>query len=213
MNQRTIHYNNVGNRTNMNNLIHQFKRIIILVVILTNLFIIVINAQVGITICACSPKTYEFTFNFNNTCNNNNIIGNGVQKIECSIAPFQNANTTDLIPVIVDSIDILELDSDLVLISQASKFGTFRSNDIFNYTSITADISSNDFDETQIPKALQISILGQNNNGDPLFFAALIIYVTNCTVVPTIMTGSSIGWITLVSTPDFLLNFLILCTL
>lgn len=156
----------------------------------------------GQTVCACTPRSYQFTFILNNetsSCLNNKIVGDGVITTECSIAPFQNTTTpiTDLVPVAIDTIDILELDKDLVFIAQASKFGTYGNNDTFEYTSITSNLTS--FNVSTTPKALQLSMLGKNTAGNDIFFQILIIFSTNCSTYPIIQPGTQLGWITLVS--------------
>lgn len=157
------------------------------------------KAQIGVTDCLCSPSSYEMTFNFSHTCEDNSILGNGIIITDCAIAPFENENVTDLVPVSVGSIDLLELDVSLERLSQSSKFGTFLDGESFSYTSISSDLSM--FNDTAFPKALQISVIGNNADGETLFFAGLIVYETDCdaALYPTIFENSSIGWITIVS--------------
>jgi hypothetical protein len=151
-----------------------------------------------VTICLCSPAAYQMTFNFATTCETDVVNGNGITKTDCAIAPFQdNSNVTDRVPVAVGSIDILELDADLVLLTQSSLFGTYQDGDTFSYTSISNDPAK--VNATAYNKALQISVIGNNAAGDPLFYAGLIIYDDDCTVYPTLLEGSSIGWVTFVS--------------
>lgn len=157
-------------------------------------------AQVGVSICTCQPSAYEMKFNFAKTCEDTAIRGDGVSSTDCAIAPFQNQNVTDLVPVTVGSIDILELDEDLVLLTQSSTFGTFVDGDTFNYTSISNDPTK--INETEYPTALQISVIGNNKDGETLFFAGLLVFVTNCSVYPTLLEGSTLGWVTFVSTKN-----------
>jgi hypothetical protein len=134
------------------------------------------------------------TFNFAQTCENTNISGSGIAAKECAIGPFQNQNLTDETPVVVGSIDILELDEDLKLITQSSLFGTYRNGDSFSYTSTSNDPSK--INTTAYPTAIQISIIGNNKDGESLFFAGLIEYATECNGMPSLDEASSIGWIT-----------------
>lgn len=156
------------------------------------------SAQIGESVCTCQPSAYTMQFNFAKTCENTAINGDGVAATDCAIAPFQNQNVTDLAPVTVGSIDILELDKDLVLLTQSSTFGTYLDGDTFNYTSISNDPSK--VDGNVYPTALQISVIGNNKDGETLFFAGLLIFVTDCSVYPTLLEGSSVGWVTFVST-------------
>ena len=158
------------------------------------------NAQMGSTVCVCSPSTYTMTFNFSRTCDVDGVLGDGIVTTDCAIAPFQNDNVTDLVPVSVGSIDILELDEQLALVTQETRFGTFTDGETFEYTSISNDPSK--VNATIFPKALQFSVLGNNADGETLFFAGLVIYGSDCLVFPTIVENSTIGWLTFVSTED-----------
>ena len=165
-------------------------------VLLLNEFV---HAQIGSTICICSPSMYTMQLNFSSNCENSSLVGDGILTSDCAIDPFQNPNATviDEVPVTVSSIDILELDVDLVKISQSSRFGTFNNGDIIQFASVSSDPSA--LNETFYPKALQVSMIGINDVGETLFFAGLIIYSTECNQFPLIQEGSTIGWVTLVS--------------
>lgn len=156
-----------------------------------------VTAQVGVSICACSPRSYTFSFNMTQTCADEVILGDGILNTECTLAPFQNDSVTNLVPVSVDSVDILELDANLVLITQASRFGPFRTGDSFEYESISNNPSA--INETNVPKALQLSMIGSNSEGASIYFAALLIYITDCGDYTSILPDSKIGLITLVS--------------
>ena len=156
------------------------------------------TAQIGTTICVCSPAIYELRLNFNATCETTALIGDGILTSDCAIEPFQNDNVTDKVPISAGSIDILELDADLVLLSQSSRFGTFNNGDIIRFASVSNDPSV--LNETFYPKGLQISIVGNNVLGETLFFAGLIVFETDCGQYPPIEVGSSVGWIIFVST-------------
>lgn len=137
------------------------------------------------------------TLGFSQTCDATAIEGDGIVTTDCAIAPFQDDSVTDLVPVTVGSIDILELDEDLTLLTQSSIFGTYNDGDSFEYTSISSDASM--VNSTMFPKALQVSVLGNNANGDSIFFAGLIIFRTDCSTYPVLDVGDSIGWVTFVS--------------
>jgi len=156
-----------------------------------------VNAQIGTTICVCSPSSYNMTFNFSQTCDDSVVEGDGIITTDCAVAPFQNDNVTDLLPVSVGSIDILELDETLESLSQSSRFGTFQDGASFAYNSVSNDPSR--LNETAFPKALQISVIGNNADGESLFYAGLIVFATDCIAFPTIEEDSRIGWITFVS--------------
>lgn len=155
------------------------------------------RAQIGTTICVCSPSSYRITFDFSQNCNNTALRGDGIVRSDCAVEPFQDDSVNDLVPVSVGSIDILELDESLVLLSQASKFGTYLHGDSFDYESVSKVPAS--VNATKYPRALQVSVIGNNAAGDTLFFAGLMVFVTDCTVFPNLVEGSSIGWIEFVS--------------
>jgi hypothetical protein len=179
--------------------------ILILVLALSKSFV---RAQIGTTICICSPSAYVMQLNFSSNCENDSLVGEGILTSDCAIDPFQNPNVTDEVPVSVSSIDLLELDVDLGLLTQSSRFGSFNDGDIIQFVSVSGDPSV--LNETYYPKALQISMTGNNVAGDTLYFAGLIIYSTDCNQFPLIEEGSSIGWVTLVRRD---LGHLMHCTL
>lgn len=154
--------------------------------------------ELGSTVCICSPAAYDITFDFSRDCDNTALQGDGIVTSDCAIAPFQDDTVTDLIPVSVGSIDILELDANLVLLTQSSRFGTYGDGDAFPYDSISQNPS--DVNATNYPRALQISVIGNNAAGEALFFAGLIVFETDCLAYPTLLEGSTIGWIRFVST-------------
>jgi hypothetical protein len=153
-------------------------------------------AQIGSTICICSPSVYTLQLNFSSNCENDSLIGDGILTSDCKVDPFQNQNVTDEVPVSVSSIDLLELDADLALLTQSSRFGTFIDGDTITFDSVSKDPSA--LNDTYYPKALQISMIGNNVAGETLYFAGLIVYSTDCNLFPLIVEGSSIGWIELV---------------
>jgi hypothetical protein len=155
--------------------------------------------ELGVTICACSPRYYQFTLDFALSCDTNVILGEGVASYECSIEPFQGSAIADLIPVSVSSIDLIELDQGLNLLSQASSFGPFLNGNTSVTNNLTYFNETTGGDTSLVPKALQFSVLGQNAAGESIFFTGLIVYNNSCSVVNTILVNSTIGWFRLVS--------------
>jgi hypothetical protein len=155
------------------------------------------RAQIGTTICLCAPSSYRMTFDFSQTCETTALRGDGVVRSDCDVEPFQDDSVTDKVPVSVGSIDILELDEGLTLLSQTSKFGTYMNGDSIDFESVSSVPAS--VNATKYPRALQVSVIGNNAAGETLFFAALIVFFTDCSVYPNLVKGSSIGWIEFVS--------------
>ena len=158
------------------------------------------SAQViGQQICACSPSYYEFTLNFEHFCPPVNITqNNGIQDRSCVVTPYSSTNVTDLVPVVVTSIDILELGQGLRVLVQENIAGHFRDGDTFNYTSLTA-VPGDIVGTTDIPRGLQINVVGSNQYGEPLINVFILTFTNNCGAYPVIEAGESAGWTTFVS--------------
>jgi hypothetical protein len=154
----------------------------------------------GQDICACSPSTYDFVFDFNLFCPPVNItVGDGVQETSCSVTPFDDPNVIDLIPVSVQSIDILELGQDLSAIVQKNIVGSFVNGDSFRYEANLPDQMTSPND---IPRAIQININGLNVNDDAIINVAIITFTNDCGTYPVLFHGQSIGWYFFVSISD-----------
>lgn len=157
------------------------------------------SQEIGTDICACSPRSYEFTLDFGLTCPPVNIPnGNAVDGSSCLISPFGALDVTDLVPVSVDSIDILELGQNLRVIAQTDVDQTFNDGDTFTYTSIVADPDSIE-EAQQVPRALQISIVGNNQAGDRIVNFFLVTFTNQCDEYPVFEEGQSAGWAKFVS--------------
>ena len=160
----------------------------------------VVNAQgIGTDVCACSPSQFEFVFDFSLTCPPVNITtGDAVSATSCLISPFGNPEVQDLIPVAVQTIDILELGQDLRVLVQENIAGNFGDGDSFRYTSIAAipnEINSN----VDIPRAIQLNIVGVNRLDEPIINVYIITYTNNCNAYPVLLEGQSAGWTVMVS--------------
>lgn len=154
---------------------------------------------IGVELCACSPSYYEFTLNFDLFCPPVNITENdAVDDTSCVITPFSSTNVTDLVPVVVESIDILELGQGLRVLVQENIAGTFVDGDTFNYTSLTA--TSGEIEDTaDVPRGLQINIVASNKFNEPLINVFILTFTNNCGAYPVIQEGQSAGWTVFVS--------------
>lgn len=153
-------------------------------------------AQIGVDICACSPSTYTFTFDFSLTCLPVNITTNddgAIQDISCLVSPFGDPAVTDLVPVAVQTIDILELGQDLRVLNTENIAGDFKDGDDFTYTSI-ADDPNNIPTTMDFPRALQLNIVGMNSNKDQIINVYIITFTNNCGAYPVLQEGDSAGW-------------------
>jgi hypothetical protein len=154
----------------------------------------------GQDICSCSPSSYDFVFDFSLFCPPVNItVGDGIQETSCSVTPFGDPNVIDLIPVSVQSIDILELGQDLRVVVQENIVGNFVNGDSFQYVANTPEQMTSPLD---IPRAIQLNINGVNVNDEPILNVAIITFTNDCGTFPVLFDGQSIGWYFFVSISD-----------
>mmetsp|Transcript_34901 Transcript_34901/g.84443 ORF Transcript_34901/g.84443 Transcript_34901/m.84443 type:complete len:409 (-) Transcript_34901:210-1436(-) len=147
----------------------------------------------GQDVCSCAPSAYEFTFDFSLFCPPVNVtVGDAVQATSCLVSGFGDI-VEDLVPVAVQSIDILELGQDLRVLVQETIDGPFLDGDAFQYVSLAAN-ASNVQSEVDFPRALQLNILGTNTNGDSIINVYIITYTNSCNTYPVLEVGQSAGW-------------------
>jgi hypothetical protein len=152
-----------------------------------------------IEVCSCAPSTYEFTFNFSLFCPPVNItLGDAVVATSCNVGPFGDPTVSDLIPVAVQSIGILELGQDLRVLNQEDIDDNFGDGDTFTYTSVMANPGST-VDEADIPRAIQLNIVGINADDEPIINVYIITFTNNCGTYPVLSEGQSAGWTVFVS--------------
>jgi hypothetical protein len=155
--------------------------------------------EIGTDICYCAPNTYEFTLDFSLFCPPVNItLGDAVKATTCMVSPFGDPSITDLVPVAVQSIDILELNQRLQILSQEEIEGNFGDGDTFEYTSIAA-IPGEVVNAEDLPRAIQINILGVNQFEESIINVYLITFTNNCSSYPVLSEGQSAGWTRFVS--------------
>ena len=149
----------------------------------------------GTELCACSPRVYELTFDFSLECEpiNVDLDGGGIEDATCLVAGFDNINVTDLIPVAVSSVQLIEIGQDGAPAAVAQETGDFRDGDSITYTSIS-------FEGAVAPRAFQVRALGRNEGGEPLVLTWAVTYTNNCGVFPVLSVGDNVGWTIFVST-------------
>lgn len=104
---------------------------------------------------------------------------------------------TDFVPQIITLIDVSELGQNLQTVVGQNRFrGNFLSGETIQYSSVASDPFT--IDETNIPKALQLSMIAVNSAGAELVLSALIVYSNSCTDYPVFLGGAGIGWAGLV---------------
>jgi hypothetical protein len=157
--------------------------------------------QIGVDVCACSPRTFEFKFDFSLVCPPVDIPEEGgIQTISCLLSPFSNPDTTDLVPVSVSEITVIELAQDVSVLVREEIFQDgvlFEDGDTFTYSSIV-DSPSEVSSANDVPRSLQLNIVGQNQAGEDIINVFIITYSNTCTDFPVLTAGQSIGWAILV---------------
>jgi hypothetical protein len=163
--------------------------------------------EIGTEICFCAPNTYEFTLDFSLFCPPVNItIGDAVAATTCMVSPFGDPTVADLIPVSVQSIDILELNQNLQVMMQENIAGEFSDGDSFQYTSYAA-LPGEIVNPEDLPRAIQVNIIGTNANGEPIINVYLITFTNSCGSYPVLFEGQSAGWTRFVSTLSTYLKY------
>eukprot|EP00978_Attheya_sp_CCMP212_P044996 scaffold330459_cov33-Attheya_sp.AAC.1 len=150
--------------------------------------------EIGGDICSCDPSTYEFTFDFALTCPPINVTqGGAIETTSCLVSRLGGA-ATDLVPVAVQSIDILELDQGLSVLAQLTITGNFGDGDSFTYVSIAASPGSITNRTVDTPRAIQLNIVGVNILDEPIISVYIIVFTNDCSAFPVLVNGQSAGW-------------------
>lgn len=156
---------------------------------------------IGTNLCGCQPATYTFTFDFDLTCDDNNVEGGaGINETACltEVRGEDQVPDEDLIPVTVQSVQIFELDQNLQVFSQTVRTGTFVDGSNFTYTSIISTISDLE-DVSALPRGLQLVITGLNNKEQSTVNTYIITYTNDCGIFPILTEGQTSGWTIFVS--------------
>jgi hypothetical protein len=154
-------------------------------------------AQIGETVCACSPAVFNMTLDFSLTCADANVVeSDGVVTSDCSITPFQG-EVSSLVPVNVFSVDFLELDQAGEVLNQRSRFVDLDDGATVSYVSFSNNPEL--VDELTAPLTLIVSFIARNAASEPLFMQYLITYTNSCDAFPVLTPGQQIGWTRFVS--------------
>ncbi len=131
--------------------------------------------------------------------------------VEWNSANFTTSALTtevDVTPVVIYSIQFLEVDTSFNVINQDSAYVRgidFVSGDVFNYTSISATSRG------AVPGGMNMVLRGVNAEGDPVRNVFTITYTNECGV-PTFEEGDAIGWVVFVSGSFFQCVCYIVCS-
>eukprot|EP00536_Pseudo-nitzschia_multiseries_P012672 jgi/Psemu1/209400/e_gw1.498.7.1 len=160
-----------------------------------------LQQEIGTEICYCAPNAYEFTLDFALTCPPVNItLGDAVAATTCMVSPFGNPEVADLVPVSVSSIDILELNQNLQVMVQENiePKESFSDGDTFSYVSYAA-IPGQIVNPEDLPRAIQLNIVGVNKLGEEIINVYLITFTNACGAYPVLYEGQFAGWTRFVS--------------
>lgn len=159
------------------------------------------NAQIpGIDLCSCSPTVFAFTLEFSASCPgtlegaDGNPINNGINDLSCFTTVVSD-NPDNRQPVVVDTVTILELNMDAVINSTTLR-GPFNDGDVITYASIS---SYANLTEAYFPFGLQMTLTGENSDGDTVINAVAVEYTNECDAWPVYPPDAQIGWAAIVS--------------
>jgi hypothetical protein len=158
----------------------------------------VVQAQIGVTVCACQPSVYVFELDFNATCDIGTIDSRpGIRGADCfarGIGLYAD-DTVDFVPVQVTSISIVETNREFQVLAQSPYSSFFSDGDKITYTSILGTpegVAS--LDEDNLPAGMQVDIVGINQLEQPITNVWIILFDNVCGVFPVLEKGDKIGW-------------------
>lgn len=164
--------------------------------------IFVDGQAVGVDICACTPKQYEISFRFTMDCNSNvNTRGVAIDGTECLLrGGVPGVKVSTLVPVQVQTIEVLVLNSNTETLFQDSFVRTFTEGDTFQYTSTIAQSNNNMVIEPgDVPSFIQLKMVGINRFNQLVLNVNTIQFKNDCTIYPVFTEGLFIGWANFVS--------------
>ncbi|KAL7463880.1 hypothetical protein ACHAXS_004231, partial [Conticribra weissflogii] len=111
-----------------------------------------------------------------------------------------NSGITDFEPVVIDSIQFIEVDPQFNVINQDPSFVSgiaFQDGQEFNFTSVSYfDARGKNATTSTVPGGMSMVLRGMNENGDRLRNVFTITYTNDCQV-ETFSVGDAIGWVVL----------------
>jgi hypothetical protein len=152
-----------------------------------------VHSQVGETLCACSPTVFQFTLSFSQSCEDNTLMSGspGIQNVNCTILP-SNADSENLVPVRVSSIEVAEFDQNLDPLTEAAGNVDFANGAMFTYT--TQSFIPEAVNSTSVPRQLQMTLTGSNSADEQIVMRWTLTYSNSCDDYPVIIEGDQIGW-------------------
>ena len=192
------------------------KIVFIAIVLLSLAHLDVVNAQeeeeeVGVSVCACQPATIDFQFQLDLTCDDRTIsedtvagladsacITNTPQMTGGGSNDTEEEQQSDTTPVMIDTMQILELDQKQQVVSQTVYDDGYTNGDIISFASIVVQ-DPTQVDSMTLPSGLAVTITGRNAAGQQLLNSWAVRYTNSCDIYPVLEPGMQIGWTVLVS--------------
>lgn len=104
-------------------------------------------------------------------------------------------------PVVIDSIQFFEVDTEFNVINQDPSYVRdveFKNGDMFNYTSISDMFTTSGKENYSVPGGINMVLRGYNAEGERVRNVFTITFTNECGV-PTFEAGDAIGWVVFVS--------------
>ena len=162
-------------------------------------FVPTVKTQIiGVDACACQPSSFNLTFDFSLSNENNTIVDSdpGIISADCSLVG--DPGVSDFMVTELVNFQILETDQDDNVFPPSFVYQLpFFNGDTISYTFIVEALPS--LITMFVPNRIQIFAIGINAAGEQVVSDCRIEFVSDCTVIPEIEEGDSIGWYILVS--------------
>ena len=138
-------------------------------------------AQIGVTICACSPVQWKFTVNLNSTCRPEQLLP-GTAAIHCDSLPTPPG------PIVPKSVNVfvMELDQDRKIMSQAPVHG-LDDGDSFTYRSV---VNRGIAAPLSVPRAIQLMVTARTEMDGTIFRASILTFSNACADFPAATSES-----------------------
>ncbi|GKY92913.1 hypothetical protein MPSEU_000260300 [Mayamaea pseudoterrestris] len=124
-------------------------------------------------------------------------MGPGIADFDCFSQGLgsEGEGVSDFVPVRVSSVDIIELDQSLAPIGSSFYGEGYANGDTIQYVSIAGNPTNvSSLSPAQIPKAIQMSIVGTNVVEEDITNVWIILFDNECGFFQVLQTGDQIGW-------------------
>jgi hypothetical protein len=153
-------------------------------------------------LCSCSPTVFAFTLNFSSFCPGNlvddegNSVNDAIGDKSC-FTTVVGGDSRNSQPIHVETVTIQELNMKKdIPVKSATVHGPFEDGDTLTYESISlyANLTT-----VYFPFVLQMTLRGQNSDFANVINTVAVEYTARCNERPIYPSGSTIGWVDIVS--------------